>query len=54
MPKTKHEPQPTITVRVPPKVRKTLEAAARRKGVGLSEYLRWLLIERAERERKRK
>ena len=48
----KKQEQPVVCARVPEKVKVALDALAAEKGVNLSEYLRWLLIEHADRKRK--
>jgi hypothetical protein len=42
--------QPVVCTRVPEKVKATLEAMALRKGVNLGEFLRWTLIDLAEKQ----
>lgn len=48
MKKQKPPKQLVVCTRVPQKVKDALEAMAHRKGVNLGEYLRWLLIDLAE------
>jgi hypothetical protein len=50
----KSEEQPVVCARVPAKVKRTLGHLAKAKGVNLSEYLRWLLIEHAEKSDKKR
>jgi len=45
------ERQSVVSARVPAKVKEELDALAAEKGVNLSEYLRWTLIEHASRIR---
>ncbi len=49
----KSKEQEVVSARVPATVKKTLEALAERKQVNLSEYLRWLLIEHADRSQRK-
>lgn len=48
MKKQKAPPKDVVCARVPEKVKEALEHHALKKGLGLSEYVRWVLMDHVE------